>query len=215
MTVGFSFDDEPKVNSQDELRVATSTICPITHHPLTPSSAEEGSYFHNLSRPSNCNLCACSFPPCATRSPGRGRACPTLPGSAAMYAEGTASRPPTAKGLAYIGIRPGSAGHALRPLRSAQGRPCGSSSGAGSCRAAVALTSQGGVSRSGAREKCRPRRAGSALHLLGRAAKPASRWKSRPSADGLEGEPCAKSLLYKSLANSLNYTHGNYHSHPG
>jgi hypothetical protein len=24
---------------------------------------------HNLRRRSNCNLCACSFPPCATRSP--------------------------------------------------------------------------------------------------------------------------------------------------
>ena len=42
-------------------------------------------------------------------------------------------------------------------------RPCGSSSGAGSCRAAVGLTPQGGVSRPSAREKCRPRRAGSAL----------------------------------------------------
>src|SRR5208337_2204266 len=36
---------------------------------------------------------------------GRGRACPTLPGSAAMYTEGTASRPPTAKGLADIGVQ--------------------------------------------------------------------------------------------------------------
>ena len=33
------------------------------------------------------------------------RAWPTLPGSAAMYAEGTASRPPTAKGLADIGVK--------------------------------------------------------------------------------------------------------------
>ncbi len=48
VTVGFSFDDEPTVNSNDELRAATSTICPVSHHPLTPSSAEEGSYFHNL-----------------------------------------------------------------------------------------------------------------------------------------------------------------------
>src|SRR5208337_1688886 len=90
VTVGFSFDDEPTVNSKDELTVATS-----------------GS--HNLRRCSNRNLRACSFPPCATRSPGGGRACPTLPGSAAMYTEGTASRPPTAKGLADIGVRPGSA----------------------------------------------------------------------------------------------------------
>ncbi|MGD1103459.1 MAG: hypothetical protein ABSA59_15520 [Terriglobia bacterium] len=37
VTVGFSFDDEPTVNSQDELAVATS-----------------GS--HNLRRRSNCNL---------------------------------------------------------------------------------------------------------------------------------------------------------------
>jgi hypothetical protein len=108
--VGFRFEDEPTGNSKDELTVATSG----------PSY---------LSRRSNCNLCACIFPPCATRSPGRGRACPTLPGSAAMYAEGTASRPPTAKGLADIGVRPGSAGPAVRP--------CGSSSGAGSCRVAV------------------------------------------------------------------------------
>jgi hypothetical protein len=50
LTVGFSFDDEPTVNSNNELTVATS-----------------GS--HNLSRPSNCSLCACSFRPCATRSP--------------------------------------------------------------------------------------------------------------------------------------------------
>jgi hypothetical protein len=92
VTVGFSFDGEPTVNSQDELTVATS-----------------GS--QGLSRRSNCNLCACSFPPCATRSPaaGTGRACPTLPGSAAMYTEGTASRPPTAEGLANIGVQSGSA----------------------------------------------------------------------------------------------------------
>ena len=89
-TTGFSFNDEPIVKSQHELALATS-----------------GS--HNLRRRSNCNLCACSFPPCATRSPGRGRACPTLPGSAAMHAEGTASRPPTAKGLLDIGVQPGSA----------------------------------------------------------------------------------------------------------
>jgi hypothetical protein len=86
VTVGFSFDDEPTGNSKDELPVATS-----------------GS--HNLRRRLNCNLCACSFPPCATRSPSRGRACPTLPGSAATYAEGTASRPLTAKGLAAIGVQ--------------------------------------------------------------------------------------------------------------
>ena len=104
VTVVFSFYDEPMVNSKDELIVATSTICPVTHRPLTPSSAGEGSYFHNLRRRWNCNLGAWSFPPCATRSPSRGRACPTLPGSAAMYAEGTASRPPTAKGLAHIGV---------------------------------------------------------------------------------------------------------------
>jgi hypothetical protein len=70
------------------------------------------------------------------------------------------------------GGEPGcSAGPAVRPLRSAQGRLCGSSSDAGSCRAGVALTPQGAVSRSGIREKCRPRRAGSALHWLGRAVK--------------------------------------------
>jgi len=39
VTVGFSFDAEPTVNSQDELAVETS-----------------GS--HNLRRRSNCNLCA-------------------------------------------------------------------------------------------------------------------------------------------------------------
>jgi len=105
VTAGFSFDDEPTLNSNDESTVATSTICPVTHHPLTPSSAEEGSYSHNLRRRSSCNLCACSIPPCATRTPGRGRACPTLPGSAVIYAEGTASRPPTAKGLADIGVQ--------------------------------------------------------------------------------------------------------------
>ena len=32
--VGFSFDDEPTVNSQDELIVATFPICPVGHHPL-------------------------------------------------------------------------------------------------------------------------------------------------------------------------------------
>ena len=109
VTGSFSFNDEPEVNFKNELTVATSGP-------------------QDLRRRSNCNLCACSFPRCATRSPSRGRACPTLPGSAAMYAEGTASRPPTAKGLADIGVQPGSAGPALRP--------CGSSSGAGSCRAA-------------------------------------------------------------------------------
>ena len=89
VTVSFSFDDEPTVNSKDELSVATSRSS-------------------DLRRRSNCNLCAYSFPPCATRSPGRGRACPTLPGSAAMYAEGTVRRltdPPTAKGLAAIGVQ--------------------------------------------------------------------------------------------------------------
>ena len=35
----------------------------------------------------------------------RGRACPTLLGSAAMCTKGTASRPPTAKGLADIGVQ--------------------------------------------------------------------------------------------------------------
>jgi hypothetical protein len=58
---------------------------------------------HNLRRRPNCNLCACSFPPCATRPPSRGRACPTLLGSAAICTEGTASRPPTARRLADIG----------------------------------------------------------------------------------------------------------------
>jgi hypothetical protein len=87
-----------------------------------------------------------------------------------------------------------SAGPAVRPLRCAQGRLCGSSSDAGSFCAAVALTSQSGVSRSGAREKRRPRRAGSALHWLGPAVKATARWKSRPSADGLESEPCATLL---------------------
>jgi hypothetical protein len=106
---GFSFDDKPTVDSKDELTMATSRS-------------------HNLRRRSNCNLCACSLPPWATRSPGRGRACPTLSGSAAMYAQGTASRPPTAKGLSGIGVRPGSAGPAVRP--------CGSSSDAGSYHAA-------------------------------------------------------------------------------
>jgi len=39
----------------------------------------------------------------SARAPTRGA--PTLLGSAAMYTEGTASRPPTAKGLADIGVR--------------------------------------------------------------------------------------------------------------
>jgi hypothetical protein len=115
VTVSFSFDDEPTVNSKNELTVATS-----------------GS--QNLRRRSNCNLCACTFPPCATRSPSRGRACPTLPSSAAMYAEGTASRPPTAKGLAlHLSSGAGScraankviriiAGHALKSRGQAQDR---------------------------------------------------------------------------------------------
>ena len=50
VTMGFSFDDEPTVNSQDEFTVATSCSQDLRHR-------------------SNCNLCACSFPPCATRSP--------------------------------------------------------------------------------------------------------------------------------------------------
>jgi hypothetical protein len=133
-TVGFSFDDESTVNSKDGLTVTTS-----------------GS--QNLRRRSNWNLCACSFPLCTTRSPGRGRACPTLPGSAAMYAEGTASRPPTAKGLADIGVRPGSAGPALRP--------CGFSSGGGSCRAANKII----------------------RIITRRAAKTASRWKNRKAGE--------------------------------
>jgi hypothetical protein len=41
--LGFSYDDEPTVNSKYELTVATS-----------------GS--HNLMHPSNCNLSACRFP---------------------------------------------------------------------------------------------------------------------------------------------------------
>jgi len=51
-----------------------------------------------------------------------------------MYAEGTASRPPTAKGLADIGVRLGSAGPAVvgPPILMADG----SSSGVGFCRAA-------------------------------------------------------------------------------
>ncbi|MGD1103586.1 MAG: hypothetical protein ABSA59_16170 [Terriglobia bacterium] len=34
ITMGFSFDDEPTVNSQNELAVATSPIFPVAHHPL-------------------------------------------------------------------------------------------------------------------------------------------------------------------------------------
>jgi hypothetical protein len=93
ITVGLSFDDEPTANSKDELTVAAS-----------------GS--HNLRRRLNCNLCACSFPPWATRSPSRGRACPTHLGSAAMHTEGAVRRltdPPTAKGLWDIGVQSGSA----------------------------------------------------------------------------------------------------------
>ena len=96
VTVGFSFDDEPRANSKGKSTVATSGP-------------------HNLRRRSNCNLCACTkcrgpnnTGPrygCATRSPSRGRACPTLLGWAAMYTEGTASRPPTAKSLADIGVQ--------------------------------------------------------------------------------------------------------------
>ena len=140
MTLGFSFDDEPTVNSKNELTVATS-----------------GS--HNPRRRSDYNLCACSFPLCATRSPGRGRACPTLPGSAAMYAEGTASRPPTAKGLADIEVQPGSAGPAVAgpPILMADGF----SSGVGSCRAANKII----------------------RILTRRAAQPASRWKSRKAGE--------------------------------
>jgi hypothetical protein len=55
----------------------------------------------------------------------------------------------------------GSAGPALRP--------CGFSSGAGSCRAAHKIIRV----------------------LTGRAAQSASRWESHPSTDGLECEPCA------------------------
>ena len=33
MTMGFPFDDEPTANSQDELAVATSPICPVVRHP--------------------------------------------------------------------------------------------------------------------------------------------------------------------------------------
>jgi len=70
-----------------------------------------------------------------------------------MYAEGTASRPPTAKGRADVGVRPGSAGPALWP--------CGFSSGAGSCRAANKII----------------------RILTRRAAQPASRWKSRKAGE--------------------------------
>jgi len=49
VTVNFSFDAEPTVNSQAELALATC-----------------GS--HNLRRRSNCNLCACSFPLCKLKS---------------------------------------------------------------------------------------------------------------------------------------------------
>ena len=83
----------------------------------------------------------------------RGRACPTLPGSAAMYTEGTASRPPTAKGLAGIGVRPGSAGPAVRP--------CGISSGVGFCRAANKII----------------------RIIMGHAAQPAARWKNRKAGE--------------------------------
>ena len=152
--MGFSFDDEPTVKSQDESTAATS-----------------GS--HHVRRLSNCNLGACSFPPCVTRSPGRGRACPTLPGSAAMYAEGTVRRltdSPTAKGPADIAVRPRSAGPAVAgpPILMADG----SSSGAGSCRVANKV-----------------------LRItMGRAVRARARRKCRPSADGLESEPCATFL---------------------
>jgi hypothetical protein len=108
-----------------------------------------------------------------------------------MYTEGTASRPPTAKGLAGIGIRARSAGPAVRP--------CGSSSGAGSCRAANKVI----------------------RIATGRAAQPAARWKNRKAGERalryifpavrvlaapsksrrggrtarLESEPCATSFL--------------------
>jgi hypothetical protein len=34
VTMGFSCDDESTVNPQDELSVAASPICPVTHNPL-------------------------------------------------------------------------------------------------------------------------------------------------------------------------------------
>jgi hypothetical protein len=44
----------------------TGSICPVPHDPLTPSSAEEGSYFHN-SRWQECFSVACRF--CSVRPP--------------------------------------------------------------------------------------------------------------------------------------------------
>ena len=67
----------------------------------------------------------------------------------------------------------GSAGPAVRPLRCAQGRPCGFSSGAGSCRAANKII----------------------RILMGRAAKTRARWKSRNAG--------RRALRYISLAGTL------------
>ena len=61
VTVAFSYDDKPAVNSQDELIVATSPICPVgpsrsappRRSERHPSSSGEGSSFHNLNPGSN------------------------------------------------------------------------------------------------------------------------------------------------------------------
>ena len=42
----------PLLNKEGARGWLTCLICTVPHHPLTPSSAEEGSYFHNSRRQS-------------------------------------------------------------------------------------------------------------------------------------------------------------------
>ena len=101
VTAGFSFDDEPTVNSKDELTVATS-----------------GS--HDLRRRSGAD-------PAGAGSALRRLAASHL-AQLDHQVKGVVNGSFTAKALPDIGVQSGSAGPAVRP--------CGFSSGAGSCRAA-------------------------------------------------------------------------------
>jgi len=218
--VGFSFDDEPTVNSKDELGVPRASS-PCTWAELALSAAKGCPCY---GRRSNCSLRACSFPPCATRSPGRGRACPTLRkgtregcpypswfGGNGHEGDGPAWRdPPTAKGLANIGVQENEicarvvaqgprsgwrlferCGFLPRPYIQVPNSRNGPVGRAGACRAAVALTLRAcpehreWVSRSSAREKCRPE----SRRYTCSAAPP------KPQRGGstarLESEPCA------------------------
>jgi hypothetical protein len=98
-TTGFSFNDEPTVNSKDELTAATSGTSYSWHgHPARAHGQDAHST--GAVRTVISALVASHLAELDHQAASRGRACPTLPGSAAMYKEGTASRPPTAKGLA-------------------------------------------------------------------------------------------------------------------